>query len=618
MKRSLALVVGLGFLTACGGGSSTTPGTPAKAQSQSVSGSVVISIPLAGGQSTSARVRYPQFVSPNASSITVSINGGAAQLFDVAAGSSLCVTTTTARNCTLTLGAPVGSDTFALLIFAGAGGTGAQLASASTTQPIAAGVAFNFTVAMNAAIGTVIANIPTTGGTQSNCPDGPGTFNGVFEGCAGSSGNATFAVLDPSGATITGTAPFATPITISTNDPSVTASPNQITAPGQTVNFTYTGAPLGAAITNTLTVNLTIGTVVIPATVPVRRSYLYVANSNAVNGNGGNDDAVKRNAADDGTPTGGGNIAVYTYGASGAPTRTIAGASTQLSNPLDVKLDASDELYVLDNNPYATSPTPVINVYAPGASGNAAPIRRITGLAAVTSNAACESLIFDPTGQYVMVVCGDALIHVFPATGNGLASSVQVAELGSRVFQFPVSAAFDTQGNLYVTDPETNSSEGSIFYFPGPINPAVTNLSLTPGVTMKPPTGWPATPGLAPIGLAFDNAGTLFASVLYFNLTKGPADAQAEIAMWQTTSMPSIPCNCAPTSTLTGAPFTTHASAAMAIDPPGNLYVSNAFTNQINVFSRATVTAAGINPPVLRTINTGANPSAPNGMVVGP
>ncbi len=311
MNKRIAIALAALLLAGCGGGgggSSSVPG--AKTQSKSVTGSVVISIPVASPatQSLSRTARYPQFVSPNANSVALSINGGADTFFDVSSTSSLCTTVSGARNCTLSFGAPVGADTFAFLIFSGANGAGTQLAAATTSQTIATGTAFNFSVALNAFIGTVVANVPTNGGTQGACPDSPMSFNGINEGCPGSSGAVTFTVFDPSGATVTGTAPFATPIAITTNDPSVTASPNQITAPGQTAVLTYSGAALGAGITNILTVNLTVGTQVIPATVPVERSFLYVANSNATFGT---------------LPTGGGNVAVYRFGVNGstAPVR---------------------------------------------------------------------------------------------------------------------------------------------------------------------------------------------------------------------------------------------------------------------------------------------------------
>ena len=123
MNKRIAIALALFLLAGCGGGggSSSVPGASAQTQAKSVTGSVVISIPIASAatQSSSRTARYPQFVSPNASSVALSINGGANVFFDVSATSSLCTTVSGARNCTLTFGAPVGSDTFAFLVFQG-------------------------------------------------------------------------------------------------------------------------------------------------------------------------------------------------------------------------------------------------------------------------------------------------------------------------------------------------------------------------------------------------------------------------------------------------------------------------------------------------------------------
>ncbi|HEV8021891.1 MAG TPA: hypothetical protein VGP41_11540 [Candidatus Lustribacter sp.] len=609
MKRTLTIALALSFLTACGGGggSTTPPATQTASQSaKTSSGSVTLSIPLAGATQSSAKVRFPQFVSPNADSVALVINGGTPQIFDVSPTSTLCVTGATARTCTLKFGAPVGSDIFDFLIYQNPNAQGALLASTQTTQTIAAGTAFNFVVAMNAVIGTVVANVPSNGGTQGNCPDGAMSFNGVSEGCAGSSGTITFTVYDPSGATITGTTPFVSPIVITTGDPSVTANPSQITAPGQTAVLTYTGAPLGAAITNSIAVNLTIGNVVIPASVPARRSYLYVANSDAPAGT---------------TPANGGNIAVYAFGATGnaTPVRVIAnGATTQLYTPETPLLDSSGNLYVLDNGQYITQAVPVVNVYAADVNGNVAPIRQITGIGALDGNAACESMVFDPTGNYLLVLCDDATIFVFPATGNGAASSLMTAHLGSDFFTSPVSMAFDALGNLYVTDPANNSGMGSIDYFPAAqVTPTVSTCCMSPTVETSSPTGWPSAASVAPLGIGVDQQGTLYASIAYAVPAPGGAnDADNQIAMWNTTQ---IPCNCVPSRTLTGLPLTNHAPAGMALDPPGNLYVSNPFNNTVYVFSHATVGTGGSGPAVLHSITvTASGSSSPVGMVVGP
>ena len=145
----------------------------------------------------------------------------------------------------------------------------------------------------------------------------------------------TVAVEDPSGAPITVSAPYAVPINFTTNDPTITASPAQITAPGQTETVSYNGAPFAPGITNQAVITATAGGQTSPpATFPIRRSYLYVASANALPG-----------AA---ALPGGGNVAVYQYGASGgtAPVRVI---STGLNTPVAVQVDAAGNIYVLDN-----------------------------------------------------------------------------------------------------------------------------------------------------------------------------------------------------------------------------------------------------------------------------
>ncbi len=69
------------------------------------------------------------------------------------------------------------------------------------------------------------------------------------------------------------------------------------------------------------------------------------------------------------------SITVYAPGATGnaAPIRTISGASTGLSNPLGVAVDSAGHLYVA--NILGSS----ITMYALGATGNVAPLRTVSG-----------------------------------------------------------------------------------------------------------------------------------------------------------------------------------------------------------------------------------------------
>jgi hypothetical protein len=77
---------------------------------------------------------------------------------------------------------------------------------------------------------------------------------------------------------------------------------------------------------------------------------------------------------------GNGSITVYTLNSSGniAPVSTITGPSTGLDDPQAIALDKNRDIYVSN---YATSPSiySSITVYAAGASGDAEPIRTITG-----------------------------------------------------------------------------------------------------------------------------------------------------------------------------------------------------------------------------------------------
>jgi hypothetical protein len=610
MKQRLAVLVALTLLAGCGGGGGNSVPAAAGAKSQpQTKGSVIISIPTSGAAASSAKVRYPQFVSPSAQSVALSVNGAADTIFDVSTTSPLCTTVSGTRNCTLAFGAPVGSDTFAFLIFAGPNGTGTQLAAATSSQTIATGTAFNFTVALNAVIGTIVANIPTHGGTV--CPNAPPNFNGIAEGCAGSAAPASITAFDPSGATITGTAPYATPITITASDPSLSASPSTVTAPGQTVVLSYSGAPFASGVTNTATVSLTVGTQVIPAPVGVLRSYLYVANSNAPIGQ---------------TPAGGGNVAVYAFGASGsaAPVRLLSGANTQIKTPAKAISDLQGNVYVIDNGvPSGPNFNGNILMFATGQTGNVAPAKSINNMGSLT-NQPCSDMVFDPTATYLFVACGSQ-INVFPVTSllptGNLASNASTAQLVDEAVGTHTGLAFDPSGNLYISD----DSENQILMAPttvpttGGFHPTIglSTTILAPSAS-PPPGSWNA--GDTPQSMVIDTSGTLYAPVFFLSPTSGVGDNTAELGIWSSGAL-GMPCvRCAPSVALAGAPFTTHAVTGVALDPAGNVYVSNAISGGIAEFARATVAASANNAPQLRTLtNTGnGQATSPIGLWVGP
>jgi hypothetical protein len=605
------------LLISCGGGGGSSAVAPAAApgaaaQQRSTNGSIVLSIPT---QTASGAVRYPQFVSPNASSVSLVVNGGTAQTFDVSAASSLCATTSGARNCTLTFGAPPGNDTIVLTIFSGPNGTGTTLATTTTTTTVTAGTPFSVTVAVTATIGTVVATVK--GGTGASCT-APATAPNpsITEGCGGSGltgGGAGLTVnaFDPSGAQITGTAPYATPIQISANDPALSASPTSITAPGQTVSLAYTGAPLAQSLGNSATISLTIGSQVVTISVPIVRANLYVANSNALPGT---------------TPPGNGNVEVYPFGASGSatPIRVISGGNTQLSNPIVPVLDSSGNLYVLDNGPYFSSKShPVILVFPSGANGNVTPTRTIT-IPSSFYFSACQNIVLDPSGKYLILSCDQIYtlgLIVIPVSTSGTATQTANLKCATTCFSNVVGMAFDPNGNLWAAE----SGNNDIFSFSsGTFSLTGGTQNLTPGTQINGTTGtpWPGNssspPYISPLGLGFDGAGRMYVDIVYVSSSASPTnDALNRVGIW-TSSALSACTNCAPSITLTGAPFTTHAPTGMTMDYAGNLYVGNQFNNSISEFAPATLTSSASGPAVLRTISTGTSPSAPTGMAIGP
>ncbi len=142
--------------------------------------------------------------------------------------------------------------------------------------------------------------------------------------------------------------------------------------------------------------------------------------------------------------------------------------------------------------------------------------------------------------------------------------------------------------------------------------------SIGGGRTLSASGGsWPTT--IVPNFLAIDNSGTVYTPLFYANASPGAPDSVAELGIWSGTSSCSF---CGPTASLTGAPFTTHAVTGITLDPAGNVYVVNTFSNVVTEFARSTVAGATVgtnNAAVLRTLsnNAAAIPGS-TGMAIGP
>lgn len=158
LRISAFLFMTLFALTSCGGGGgssllgsgslgggSTGPGTSGAVNSnQKVQFTFTYSTAGASSSSSgrasassSARaivasaVRKPATISSDTVSLTVSVNGGTPQIFNTAPPT--CSTSGTTVSCALSIGAPVGLDSFLIITYSGPNGTGTALNAAAVT-----------------------------------------------------------------------------------------------------------------------------------------------------------------------------------------------------------------------------------------------------------------------------------------------------------------------------------------------------------------------------------------------------------------------------------------------------------------------------------------------------
>ena len=120
-------------------------------------------------------------------------------------------------------------------------------------------------------------------------------------------------------------------------------------------------------------------------------------------------------------------VEVYGPGPNGAFLRLIHGTDTQLNSPRPIAFDSAGNMYIGNNNDGK------ILVYAPGASGDAIPIRVITGGNTGLGNV--TGLSFDASGRLYATVCPDCSgsgggpaeqYVVFAPGANGNATPLQV------------------------------------------------------------------------------------------------------------------------------------------------------------------------------------------------
>ncbi|HEY9180783.1 MAG TPA: hypothetical protein VIO32_08680, partial [Candidatus Baltobacteraceae bacterium] len=241
MKKRAFTALVVFALAACGGGSSSGPSgavLPAAKQSTAL---LTVSIPA---KSTAGRAL--RYVSPNAQSLTVAVNGAApAATANITPGSGGCTTSGGATTCQVSVTAPVGNDTFAIVLYSGTNGSGSALASSTVTADISASGSTPLNVTLNGVVSTIAILLATNAppiGTPASIP-------------------VTVVAKDASGATIISPGAYAPAIALTNSDTSghATLSTTTVNDPSVAVTLNYDGsaalksATISASVAGTIT-----------------------------------------------------------------------------------------------------------------------------------------------------------------------------------------------------------------------------------------------------------------------------------------------------------------------------------------------------------------------------
>jgi virginiamycin B lyase len=234
-------------LTGCGGaGGSSSPQHPAPVLpvgGAQVQGAVTLAF-SAPTASSSAHRLAPAFVSANAASLGIAINGGTTAYADVSTSSPNCMTSSNGRSCTIPVAAPAGTAAFAFTLFDAANGGGKQIAIGVGQANVTIGQAFTVSATMEPIV------LAFTGGSILY------TSGSSFTVGTASSASVTLVATDPDGVTIPSTTPaFAQPVSLISSDPNITVTPSSWTSPGQAVTLAYNGSTaVGATVRLTINV----------------------------------------------------------------------------------------------------------------------------------------------------------------------------------------------------------------------------------------------------------------------------------------------------------------------------------------------------------------------------
>lgn len=257
------------------------------------------------------------------------------------------------------------------------------------------------------------------------------------------------------------------------------------------------------------------------------------------------------------------SVTVYPVGATGnvAPIQLLKGSMTKLSQPYDIAVDGSGNIYVANYNSRLINRYRVTE-YAAGSTGNVAPIAVISG--SRTKLDLPSGIAMDPVNGDIYVEtlgCGNdclGAVAFYAAGSNGnVKPSGMIAGSNTKLL-ISGGLTLDPSGNVYVS----NSNQSITTYAAGSVG-NVAPTSIISGSNTGLGETWQ---------LALDSSSNIYAAnnsdILVF-----AAGANGNVT---------------PIRTLSGPETKLEAAVGVALDGNDNLYVANLENNSITVYAAGT------------------------------
>ncbi len=269
------------------------------------------------------------------------------------------------------------------------------------------------------------------------------------------------------------------------------------------------------------------------------------------------------------------SVTIYRAGSNGdeAPMARISGPKTRLSYSQALALDSQGYIYV--SNQSQDEKPDTITVYSPGSNGNVAPARVISGPASLLS--APEGVAVDSSGRLFVSSSAagapqspSAAVLIFAPGSSGNVAPFASIDCDCAKIHTPGAITLDSKGNVYVTTRwNFDTGTAGVAVFTQQDQGTGDHLNLEP-IVVHHPTGPPTTEGYTGQCLT-------------------------------------------PISNIAGKKTGISDPGGIAVDPDGNMYVTNSDTsNRIGVFS------AGANGNVAPsvTIESPTSISSPSSVTV--